>query len=63
MSVLTGVAYAAPHTTWLTPNKQMRMMTVASLVVTAVRVLAGAPGTAIDSRLAVIWTLLDHAIA
>ncbi|MFD4023205.1 hypothetical protein ACFWRV_06695 [Streptomyces sp. NPDC058576] len=63
MTVLAAVPCAAPAATWLTPDQQVRMVAVASLVVGAVRVLVQDPGTAIRSELAVIWALLDHVIA
>ncbi|MFF6931221.1 hypothetical protein [Streptomyces californicus] len=49
---------------WLTPDQQIRLVAVASLVTGAARLLAEEPGTAITTgELSRMWALVDHAIA
>ncbi|MFJ4966704.1 hypothetical protein ACIP6P_30355 [Streptomyces sp. NPDC088729] len=49
---------------WLTPDQQIRLVAVASLVTGAARLLAENPGTAITTgELSRMRALLDHAIA
>ncbi|MEU1224110.1 hypothetical protein [Streptomyces microflavus] len=60
---LVFVPCAVQDARWLTPDQQIRLVAVASLVLGAVRVLAEDPGTAITTgELTRMWALLDHAI-
>ncbi|WP_329359666.1 hypothetical protein [Streptomyces anulatus] len=63
-SKLAAVPCAVQDARWLTPDQQIRIVAVASLVVGAARLLAEDPGTAITTgELSRMWALLDHAIA
>ncbi|MER6774395.1 hypothetical protein ABT389_32215 [Streptomyces bacillaris] len=63
-SKLAAVPCAIQDARWLTPDQQIRLVAVASLITGAARLLAEDPGTAITTgELARIWGLLDHAIA
>ncbi|MFJ1789672.1 hypothetical protein ACIOML_35860 [Streptomyces anulatus] len=63
-STLRAVPCAVQDALWLTPDQQIRLMAVASLVLGAARLLAEDPGTAITTgELTRMWALLDHAIA
>ncbi|MEW1893704.1 MULTISPECIES: hypothetical protein [unclassified Streptomyces] len=61
-SELTAVPCVVQDAPWLTPEQQIRLVAVASLVAGAARLLAQDPGTAIDGQLDRMWALLDHAI-
>ncbi|MFI8178832.1 hypothetical protein ACIF6H_36990 [Streptomyces microflavus] len=62
-SGLAAVPCAVQDARWLTPDQQIRLVAVASLVTGAARLLAEDPGTAITTgELARMWALLDHAI-
>ncbi|MFC8705843.1 hypothetical protein ACFUIV_27165 [Streptomyces anulatus] len=63
-SALAAVPCAVQDARWLTPDQQIRLVAVASLVLGAARLLAEDPGTAITTgELTRMWALLDHAIA
>ncbi|MEU2295544.1 hypothetical protein ACFY9H_33280 [Streptomyces bacillaris] len=63
-SKLVFVPCAVQDATWLTPDQQIRIVAVASLVTGAARLLAEDPGTAITTgELSRMWALVDHAIA
>lgn len=63
-SKLAAVLCAVQDAPWLTPDQQIRLVVVASLVTGAARLLAQDPGTAIEhGQLDRMWPLLDHAIA
>ncbi|MEV7951998.1 hypothetical protein AB0O74_34140 [Streptomyces rubiginosohelvolus] len=63
-SKLVFVPCAVQDALWLTPDQQIRIVAVASLVTGAARLLAEDPGTAITTgELSRMWALVDHAIA
>ncbi|WP_329304546.1 hypothetical protein [Streptomyces anulatus] len=63
-STLAAVPCAAQDAPWLTPDQQIRLIAVASLVTGAARLLAEDPGTAITTgELSRMWALMEHAIA
>ncbi|MEW1892234.1 hypothetical protein [Streptomyces sp. NPDC085659] len=63
-SELAAVPCVVQDAPWLTPDQQIRLVVVASLVTGAARLLAQDPGTAIEhGELDRMWALLDHAIA
>ncbi|MFF2721357.1 hypothetical protein [Streptomyces sp. NPDC058011] len=63
-SSLAAVPCAVQDARWLTPDQQIQLVAVASLVTGAARLLAEDRGTAITTgELSRIWALLDHAIA
>ncbi|MER8199485.1 hypothetical protein ABTY00_36875 [Streptomyces microflavus] len=63
-SALAAVACAVQDARWLTPDQQIRLVAVASLITGAARLLAEDPGTAITTgELSRMWALLDHALA
>ncbi|PJN24763.1 hypothetical protein CG717_32185 [Streptomyces sp. CB02613] len=54
---------AVQDASWLTPDQQIRIVAVASLVTGAARLLAEDPGAAITTgELSRMWALVDHAI-
>ncbi|MFL3870550.1 hypothetical protein LT966_28605 [Streptomyces griseobrunneus] len=62
-SALAAVPCAVQDALWLTPDQQIRLVAVASLIIGAARLLAEDPGTAITTgELSRIWDLVDHAI-
>ncbi|MGW9461271.1 hypothetical protein ACWG5N_35615 [Streptomyces globisporus] len=62
-SKLVFVPCAVQDALWLTPDQQIRLVAVASLVTGAARLLAEDPGTAITTgELSRTWALVDHAI-
>ncbi|MFG2569234.1 hypothetical protein ACGFR6_27875 [Streptomyces sp. NPDC048567] len=64
IGALAVVPCAVQDAAWLTLDQQMRLVTAASVVAGAVRLLAQDPGTAIEhGELERMWALLDHAIA
>ncbi|MFD8440413.1 hypothetical protein ACFV2I_35845 [Streptomyces microflavus] len=63
-STLAAVPCAVQDARWLTPDQQIRLVAVASLITAAARLLAEDPGTAITTgELSRMWALLNHAIA
>ncbi|MFB8206292.1 hypothetical protein [Streptomyces sp. NPDC056010] len=58
-SELAAVPCVVQNAPWLTPDQQIRLVAVASLVTGAARLPAQDPGTAIEH----VWALLDHAVA
>ncbi|KQX44483.1 hypothetical protein ASD97_39220 [Streptomyces sp. Root63] len=63
-SSLAAVPCAVQDARWLTPDQQIRLVAVASLVAGAARLLAEDPGTRImTGELSRMWALVDHAIA
>ncbi|MEU5289407.1 hypothetical protein AB0G97_36230 [Streptomyces sp. NPDC020755] len=63
-SSLTAVPCAVQDARWLTPDQQIRLVAVASLITGAVRLLAEDPGAAITTgELSRMWALVDHAVA
>ncbi|MGW7400861.1 hypothetical protein ACWGH7_30825 [Streptomyces cyaneofuscatus] len=63
-SSLAAVPCAVQDALWLTPDQQIRLVAVASLITGAVRLLAEDPGAAITTgELSRMWALVDHAIA
>ncbi|MFH9656686.1 hypothetical protein ACH4MN_37210 [Streptomyces anulatus] len=63
-SSLAAVPCAVQDARWLTPDQQIRLVAVASLITGAVRLLAEDPGAALTTgELSRMWALLDHAIA
>lgn len=63
-SKLVFVPCAVQDALWLTPDQQIRIVAVASLITGAARLLAEDPGTAITTgELSRMWALVDHAIA
>ncbi|WP_228183934.1 hypothetical protein [Streptomyces anulatus] len=62
-SKLLFVPCAVQDALWLTPDQQIRIVAVDSLITGAARLLAEDPGTAITTgELSRVWALLDHAI-
>ncbi|MGW1185678.1 hypothetical protein ACWD7Y_21155 [Streptomyces drozdowiczii] len=60
---MAAVPCAVQDAPWLTPEQQIRLVAVASLVTGAARLLAQDPGTAIEhGQRDRMWALLDHAI-
>ncbi|MEV5659415.1 hypothetical protein [Streptomyces sp. NPDC052291] len=63
-SELAAVPCVVQDAPWLTPDQQIRLVAVASLVTGAARLLAQDPGAAIEhEELDRMWALLDHAVA
>ncbi|MFF4860018.1 hypothetical protein ACFY2N_34650 [Streptomyces rubiginosohelvolus] len=63
-SSLAAMPCAVQDARWLTPDQQIRLVAVASLITGAARLLAQDPGTAITTgELSRMRDLLDHAIA
>ncbi|MFG2768662.1 hypothetical protein [Streptomyces rubiginosohelvolus] len=63
-SKLAAVPCVVQDALWLTPDQQIRLVAVASLITGAARLLAEDPGTAITTgELSRMWALVDQAIA